>query len=168
MAEGILRQSAGDLIDVASAGAEPSGYVHPMALQVMREIGLNLTGHRSKHLEEFQGRAVNTVITVCDHANDVCPVFPGHPTRYHWSFADPAKAAGSKTEIESCFRSVRDQIRLVFEAYGAGLRDASVDQRRPQDAAAAIRSIHGRPGGHCPRESPSRLWRELAMDPKCL
>src|SRR3989454_8045705 len=77
IAEGILRQVAGDVLNVQSAGSNPSGFVHPLATQVMAEIGLDLAGHRSKHLNEFLTQPVETVITVCDHANQACPIFPG-------------------------------------------------------------------------------------------
>lgn len=122
IAEGILRASAGDLIEVASAGSKPAGYVHPMSIEVMREIGIDISGHHSKHLDEFLGRPVDTVITVCGNADQACPMFPGQVRRFHWGFSDPAHAKGSEDEILSEFRRVRDQMRLVFEAYAAGLR----------------------------------------------
>lgn len=122
MAEGILRQAAGDLLDVRSAGSRPAGYVHPKAIQVMAEIGIDLSAHRSKSFEEFLAQPVNTVITVCGNADHACPVFPGQVHRHHWGFDDPAHATGSDEEILAEFRRVRDQIRLVFEAYAAGLR----------------------------------------------
>lgn len=122
MAEGILRQAAGDLLDVRSAGSRPAGYVHPKAIQVMAEIGIDLSAHRSKSLEEFLAQPVDTVITVCGNADQACPVFPGQVRRHHWGFDDPAQATGSDEEILAEFRRVRDQIRLVFEAYAAGLR----------------------------------------------
>lgn len=122
MAEGILRQAAGDLLDVRSAGSRPAGYVHPKAIQVMAEIGIDLSAHRSKSFEEFLAQPVNTVITVCGNADQACPVFPGQVRRHHWGFDDPAQATGSDEEILAEFRRVRDQIRLVFEAYAAGLR----------------------------------------------
>lgn len=122
MAEGILRRAAGDLLDVRSAGSKPAGYVHPKAIQVMAEIGIDLSAHRSKSLEEFVAQPIDTVITVCGNADQACPVFPGQVHRHHWGFEDPAHATGSDEEILADFRRVRDQIRLVFEAYAAGLR----------------------------------------------
>ena len=122
LAEGILRASAGDLIEVASAGSKPAGYVHPKSIEVMKEIGIDLSGHTSKHLDEFLNRAVDTVITVCGNADQVCPMFPGQVNRFHWGFEDPAHATGSEEEILDEFRRVRDQIKLVFEAYAAGLK----------------------------------------------
>lgn len=123
LAEGILRAAAGDLVEVHSAGSKPAGYVHPKAIEVMREIGLDISGHTSKHLSEFLRRPVTTVITVCGHADQACPVFPGQVHRHHWGFADPVHATGTEEEILAEFRRVRDEIKLVFEAYAAGLRD---------------------------------------------
>ena len=122
LAEGILRAAAGDLIEVASAGSKPAGYVHPKSIEVMKEIGIDISGHTSKHLEEFLNRNVDTVITVCGNADQVCPMFPGQVHRFHWGFEDPAHAQGSEEEVFAEFRRVRDQIRLVFEAYAAGLK----------------------------------------------
>ncbi len=124
LAEAILRRALGDLADVASAGSKPAGYVHPMALEVLQEIGLDASSHHSKHLNEFLDKPVTTVITVCGNADQVCPVFPGQLNRYHWGFSDPAHATGTPEEIRAEFRRVRDQIRLVFEAYAAGLKEA--------------------------------------------
>ena len=123
LAEGILRAAAGDLVEVHSAGSKPAGYVHPKAIQVMREVGLDISGHTSKHLNEFLDRPVRTVITVCGNADQACPVFPGPVHRHHWGFADPAHATGTEEEILAEFRRVRDEIKLVFEAYAAGLRE---------------------------------------------
>ena len=125
LAEGILRAAAGDLIEVASAGSKPAGYVHPKSIEVMKEIGIDISGHTSKHLEEFLNRNVDTVITVCGNADQVCPMFPGQVHRFHWGFEDPAHAKGSEEEVLAEFRRVRDQIRLVFEAYAAGLKRGS-------------------------------------------
>ena len=125
MAEGFLRAAAGDRVNVQSAGSKPAGHVHPLAIQVMSEVGINIAGHRSKHLSEFLDQQVHTVITVCGNADAACPIFPGQLKRYHWPFYDPAKAIGSEAEILACFRGVRDEMRRVFEAYAAGLNDAS-------------------------------------------
>jgi len=122
LAEGILRSAAGDLIDVASAGSKPAGYVHPKSIEVMKEIGIDISGHTSKHLEEFLNRNVDTVITVCGNADQACPMFPGQVNRFHWGFDDPAHATGTEEEVLNEFRRVRDQIKLVFEAYAAGLK----------------------------------------------
>jgi arsenate reductase len=120
MAEGILKQVAGDIIDVQSAGSKPAGYVHPKAIQVMREIGIDLSQHRSKHLQEFLNQKIETVITVCGNADQACPMLPGQVNRYHWGFDDPALASGSEEEVLAIFRRTRDDMQLVFGAYGAG------------------------------------------------
>lgn len=110
MAEGILRHLGGDEFDVFSAGTRPS-VVNLMAIKVMAEIGIDISGHRSKSVEEFQGTSFDLVITTCDGARETCPVFPGIAHRLHWSFNDPAKAEGSENEILSAFRKVRDEIK---------------------------------------------------------
>lgn len=122
LAEGLLRAAAGDLLNVQSAGSKPAGYVHPKAIQVMQEIGIDLTGHRSKHMNEFLSQPVHTVITVCGNADQVCPTYPGQVERYHWGFDDPAHATGTDEEVLTVFRRVRDEIRRVFEAYAAGFK----------------------------------------------
>ena len=126
LAEAILRKAAGDLIEVASAGSKPAGYVHPEALAVLTEIGIDASAHRSKHLADFLTTPVDTVITVCGNADQVCPTFPGQVRRHHWGFDDPAHATGTPEAIRAEFRRVRDEIRRVFEAYAAGLRDAKI------------------------------------------
>ena len=123
LAEGILHAAAGDMIDVQSAGSKPAGHVHPLAIRVMEEIGIDISGHRSKHLSEFLQQPVETVITVCGNADQVCPMFPGQVNRYHWGFDDPAHATGTEEEKLAVFRRVRDEIKLVFEAYAAGRKD---------------------------------------------
>ena len=123
LAEGILRQVAGDLFDVHSAGSNPAGYVHPKAIQVMQEIGIDISGHTSKHMNQFLDRKIDTVITVCGNADQACPMFPGQVNRYHWGFDDPAHAKGTDEEVLNVFRRVRDQIKLVFQAYAAGYRE---------------------------------------------
>ena len=123
MAEGILRTAAGNLVEVHSAGSKPAGYVHPKAIQVLKEIGIDIAGHTSKHLNDFLKQKIATVITVCGNADAACPMFPGQVNRHHWGFDDPAQAKGTEEEILTEFRRVRDQIRLVFEAYAAGLKE---------------------------------------------
>lgn len=134
IAEGILRHAAGDIIEVHSAGSDPAGYVHPLAIKVMKEIGIDISNHRSKHLKEFLNTKIETVITVCDNADRNCPLFPGQVNRYHFPFEDPAKATGTEEEKLVVFRKVRDQMRMVFEAYAAGRRD----QRRADCGNAAV------------------------------
>ena len=123
LAEGILRAAAGDIFNVQSAGSKPAGYVHPLAIQVMKEIGIDISGHRSKHMDEFLKQSVETVITVCGNADQACPMFPGQVNRYHWGFDDPAHATGTDDEMLAVFRRVRDEIKRVFESYAAGRRD---------------------------------------------
>jgi len=125
MAEGFLRAAAGDRVNVQSAGSKPAGHVHPVAIQVMAEVGIDISSHRSKHLSEFLDQPVQTVITVCGNADAACPIFPGQLNRHHWPFDDPARATGSDAEILACFRRVRDEMRRVFDAYAAGLKDGS-------------------------------------------
>jgi len=122
MAEGILRAAVGDAVEVLSAGSKPAGYVHPLATRALAEIGIDISGHTSKHMNDFLERDIHTVITVCGNADQVCPMYPGQVQRYHWGFPDPAHATGSDEEIFAVFRTVRDDIRRVFEAYAAGWR----------------------------------------------
>lgn len=123
LAEGILRQQLGDGFRVESAGSNPAGYVHPLGVTAMAEIGIDISNHRSKHLDEFLTDEVETVITVCGNADQVCPVFPGQMNRHHWPFDDPAHATGTEEEQLAVFRRVRDEIRRVFGAYAAGRKD---------------------------------------------
>jgi len=102
MAEGLLRHDAGDRFDIESAGTKPSR-VRPEAIAAMREIGIDISNHRSKSVDEFTNQKFDYILTVCDHAKESCPVFPGNATRLHQNFADPA-------DLEA-FRRVRDQIR---------------------------------------------------------
>ena len=126
LAEGILRHAAGDLFNVVSAGSKPAGYVHPKAIEVMKEIGIDISQHTSKHMNEFLKQKIDTVISVCGNADQACPMFPGQVNRYHWGFEDPAHAKGTDEEVLNVFRAVRDQIKLVFEAYAAGYREKKV------------------------------------------
>ena len=123
MAEGILRAAAGDILDVQSAGSKPAGYVHPLAIKALAEVGIDISAHHSKHMDEFLSQDVETVITVCGNVDQACPMFPGQLNRHHWGFDDPAHATGSEDEQMAVFRRVRDEIRRVFEAYAAGRRD---------------------------------------------
>jgi arsenate reductase len=123
LAEGVLRAALGDGFDVQSGGSKPAGYVHPLAVEVMKEIGIDISGHRSKHMNEFLKGPVETVITVCGNADQACPMFPGQVNRYHWGFDDPAHATGTDEEKLAVFRRVRNEINRVFEAYAAGRRD---------------------------------------------
>ena len=109
MAEAFLRALAGERFGVASAGTEATR-VHPLAIQAMREVGIDLAGHTSKSLVGFVEQPWDYVITVCDSANERCPVFPGRTTRIHWSFDDPSQATGTDEDRLETFRRVRDQI----------------------------------------------------------
>jgi arsenate reductase len=123
LAEGLLRRALGNGWEVASAGSKPAGYVHPLAIRAMAELGVDISAHHSKHLEEFLTREVETVITVCGNADQACPMFPGQVNRHHWGFDDPAHATGTEEEQMAVFRRVRDEIARVFEAYAAGRKD---------------------------------------------
>ena len=109
MAEGLLRHLAGDRFEAASAGTHPVG-VNPLAVRAMQEIGVDISAHQSKPLAGFLGQHFPCLITVCDRANESCPVFPGVAQRLHWPFEDPAAAQGSDEERLAVFRRVRDQI----------------------------------------------------------
>ena len=110
MAEGLLRHDAGDRFEVFSAGTKPS-QVRPEAIAVMKELGIDISGHRSKGVEEFAGEAFDYVLTVCDHAKESCPVFPGAAKMIHQNCDDPAAATGTEEERMQVFRRVRDEIR---------------------------------------------------------
>ncbi|MBJ7396199.1 MAG: arsenate reductase ArsC [Akkermansiaceae bacterium] len=125
LAEGILRATLNNNFRVASAGSNPSGYVHPLSVQAMKEIGIDISSHHSKHMDEFLADEVSTVITVCGNADQACPMFPGQISRHHWGFDDPAHATGTEEEQMVVFRRVRDEIARVFQAYGAGLLDST-------------------------------------------
>ena len=119
MGEGLFRAEGGSLFEVFSAGTKPSS-VRPEAIAVMREIGVDISGHRSKPVDEFTGQSFDYVVTVCDNARDNCPVFPAGTARLHWSFEDPAAVEGSEAERLSAFRRIRDQIHERVKAF---LRD---------------------------------------------
>lgn len=116
MAEGLLRYDAGDNFEVMSAGVI-SSFVRPQAIEAMREIGVDISSHRSKSVDEFAGQNFDYVITVCDNAKENCPFFPGGTKRIHWSFDDPAEASGSEAEKLAVFRRVRDEIREKLQEF---------------------------------------------------
>jgi arsenate reductase len=122
-----LRAASKERFRVASAGSKPAGYVHPLAIKVMGEVGIDISQHSSKPLSQFLDQPVETVITVCGNADQVCPIFPGQVHRHHWGFDDPAHATGNEDEKLAVFRRVRDEIQRVFEAYAAGRLDAAAD-----------------------------------------
>src|SRR5208282_2469590 len=113
MAEGLLRHDAGERFEVESAGTKPSS-VRPEAIAVMRELGIDISGQRSKSVEEFAGQRFDAVITVCDSARESCPVFFGSAKRLHQSFEDPAASDGPEEERLAVFRRVRDQLRAYL------------------------------------------------------
>lgn len=137
VAEGLLRHDAGDRFEVFSAGVEPS-HVRLQAIEVMRELGIDISDHRSKSVDEFAAQEFDYVITVCDNANERCPVFPGQTKRIHWSFDDPAAAKGDEAAVLAVFRRVRDEIRerlrqLILSASnkgGCGSADGCTDPRQ--------------------------------------
>jgi len=117
MAEGLLRALRGELYDVYSAGTAPTG-VHPGAVAAMAEIGIDIRGHHAKGLDAFRDVVFDEVVTVCDHVQKSCPVFPGGGMKHHQGFADPSVAKGTEAEILATFRRVRDEIRAwILETY---------------------------------------------------
>lgn len=110
MAEGLLRHDAGDRFEVFSAGTKPS-IVRPEAIAAMRELDIDISGHRSKSVDEFTGQHFDYVLTVCDNAKESCPIFPGQAVHVHHSFDDPATAPGAFEERLALFRRVRDDLR---------------------------------------------------------
>lgn len=117
MAEGLLRKLGGEAFAVFSAGAKPAGYVHPLAITAMREIDIDISRHTSKSLEVFDGEKFDYLITVCDNAREACPTYAGAARQLHWSFDDPAHAAGTEAEKIKVFRRVRDEIRHQIELF---------------------------------------------------
>src|SRR5262245_52639503 len=119
LAEALWRAAAGDRYEVASAGTAPKG-VHQLTLRVLEEKGVPTAGLRSKHVSEFAGQPFDLVVTVCDHARETCPIWPGHRQLEHWPFEDPAAATRPEDEVLAVFRRVRDQIdRRIHEFIGS-------------------------------------------------
>ena len=116
MAEGLLRHDAGERFTVESAGTKP-GTVRPEAIAVMKELGIDIASHRSKHVDEFAGQDFDYVLTVCDNAKESCPVFLGKATCLHHSFNDPAAAEGSEEKRIAAFRKVRDELRAYLKRF---------------------------------------------------
>ena len=116
MAEGLLRHDAGDRFEVFSAGTKPS-FVRPEAITVMDELGIDISGHRSKGVDEFTGQQFDYVLTVCDNAEESCPIFPGQTVRIHHSFEDPAEAQGGRDERIAVFRRVRDELKRYLSDF---------------------------------------------------
>ena len=116
MAEGLLEHDAGDRFEVESAGTKP-GSVRPEAIAVMREVGIDISAHRSKHVDEFRDQSFDYVLTVCDNAKESCPIFPGHSNRIHKAFQDPAAFQGTEDERLALFRRVRNEIREYLKTF---------------------------------------------------
>ena len=116
MAEGLLRHDSGQRFTVESAGTKP-GIVRPEAIAAMKELGIDITGHRSKSVDEFAGATFDYVLTVCDSAKESCPIYPGHTNRLHHSFDDPGAATGSEEERFAVFRRVRDELRTYLKTF---------------------------------------------------
>lgn len=117
MAEALWEHSGKGLWESESAGSKPSGYVHPLAIRAMQELGIDISSHQSKSLQQFRDQSFDLVVTVCDNAKESCPVFPGAKLTLHWPFDDPAEAQGSEEERMVFFRRVRDEIKHKIEAY---------------------------------------------------
>lgn len=116
MGEGLFRAAGGDAFEVFSAGTRPS-LVRPEAIAVMAELGIDISGHRSKSVDEYAQVAMDYVVTVCDNARDNCPLFPAGTARIHWSFEDPAAVEGTEEQRLAAFRRIRDQIRQRVTAF---------------------------------------------------
>lgn len=119
-----MRELADDLFDTQSAGMNPAAEVHPLAIKVMSEIGIDISENTCKHLNAFFDEPIDTVITVCSHADQSCPVLPASTKRHHFGFSDPALAEGTEEEKLMMFRQIRDDIGRILLAYVAGRRDA--------------------------------------------
>lgn len=116
ISEGYLKHFAGNRAEVYSAGIETHG-VNPRAISIMKEDGIDISNHTSNHVDEYQSIDFDFVITVCDNAQERCPIFPSLAKKYHYNFPDPAKAAGGEPEITSEFRRVRDLIKLYCKNF---------------------------------------------------
>lgn len=117
MAEGLWNQLGRGRWKAVSAGSKPAGFVHPLAIQVMKEIGIDISKNKSRHIEEFSHEPFDVVVTVCDRAKKSCPTLPGAPVQHHWPFDDPASAEGTEDERREVFRRVRDEIRARIESF---------------------------------------------------
>ena len=128
MVEGLLRHLAGDRFEVMSAGTEAT-YVRPVAVRAMQELAIDISGQESKTLDRYLGEHFDYVVSVCDEANETCPVFPGAKRRLHWSFEDPSQATGDEEERLEVFRMVRDEIKERIEGELVGESRARLRQQ---------------------------------------
>lgn len=133
MAEAWVNARWGDRWEACSAGTRPAGYVHPMAVEVMQEVGISMEGARSKAVEDFLGQAFDLVVTVCDQAAEACPVWPGQARRVHLGFPDPAAVQGSDRAIRMAFRRVRDGLAERLEVLLG-----EVDRREGREAQGVL------------------------------
>jgi arsenate reductase len=155
MAEGLLRHDAGDRFDVVSAGTQP-GKLRTEAVEVMKEVGIDISHHRSKSVDEFADQTFDYVLTVCDHAKETCPIYPGHASRLHHNFEDPAAVQGSEEQRLNAFRKTRDQIRSYLRKFMeqpilCTLTEAELRERRRTILApmrAAVIGIEELPDGY--------------------
>ena len=150
MAEGLLRQAAGDLIEVNSAGLSPLGYVHPLTIAVIEQVGIDISAHTSKRYEQFLKMDIDTVITVCDEAREAATLLFEDARHYHWSFGNPSKDVRGCETLLDAFRRVRGEISPVFQAFAAGFRQArsAVAAEKPLaefPKPVASRGIHALP-----------------------
>lgn len=125
MAQAFLQAAVGEAAEVASAGVEPAGRVHPRMVEVMAERGFDLGGAECRHVDDFLEREVALVITVCDHADRLCPQYPTQQRRHHWPFKDPVMVVGTEQMIRDAFRRTRDEIERTFRTYGQAWNDAT-------------------------------------------
>ena len=140
MAEALLRSFGGAELEVFSAGTEPA-HVHPLPIEVMRDIGTDISRQHSKHLNEFLDQHFDFVITVCDRAGDNCPSFPGDNERIDWSFDDPAATTGMDEKYQSAFQRVRDEIGERIRPW------VTVQRKLLREAGVAQKRQHAEPGG---------------------
>lgn len=122
MAEALWQQEGQGVWEAASAGSNPAGYVHPLAIRAMAEVGIDISSNESKHVDGFKNEPFDVVITVCDGAKESCPVFPSAKQTFHWPLEDPARAEGDEEQKLVVFRAVRDQIRDRIRQYLAEIR----------------------------------------------
>ena len=118
MAEGLMRHLRNEEFEVFSAGSDPKG-MNPLAVEVMKEIGIDISRQRSKHLDEYGEEVFDYIVTLCDDAAKTCPLFPGEGTRMHEGFSDPAAAEGSREERLAAFRKVSDELKEYILSFSS-------------------------------------------------